>query len=87
LYETNPDYCNEMLLKLHMHADRHFKHKYHGFFRKYIKEEWQKKAMARRRRGKNGTALWAFARYYLSDPRGVKAGDWEAFLDARVGHD
>lgn len=73
MYEIDPDYCHEMLLKLHLYIDGHFEYKYHPVIRKYIEQELQELLDNLRSYyrtgdyGKGIPALLAFAHYYLSD--------------------
>lgn len=67
MFEIDPDYCNEMLLKLCLHADRHFNYKYHSLLKKRIAGFWFSKALAHKRKGEYGKASKAFAHYLFTD--------------------
>jgi glycosyltransferase involved in cell wall biosynthesis len=46
LYETNPEFCNTMLLKLHRAVDRHFNYKYHAILGPYMAQELRSESHA-----------------------------------------
>ena len=62
LYETDPDFCWEMFLKLHRSIDRHLNYRYSSLIKNEIAEEWRYLASACRKSGEWSGALFAWVR-------------------------
>jgi len=60
LYDSQPDFCWEMFLKLHRSIDRHLNYRYRSVIKEELAEEWRYRARACRRRGEWGGAFFAW---------------------------